>query len=342
MVKSCAPVFVLIFAFAFRLEQPTPSLVYIISLIGIGVVLTVWDAFDFHFWGFILVFGATIMSGFRWTLTQLIIESGTTQDLDEETELAGSGPLRTMLFLAPVIGSTLLLLSMLVEGPKTVANSVFFADWHSGMRSFAVCVVGGVQAFILILLEYKVVQETSVLTFSISGIVKELLTIGLSMWLFGDRVKIINMVGATVSIIGIFCYNLYKIRSKRTKGGDPDSRRRRTEAAVQNIFIALPTTEPAWMLDRMEESDESIDTVNYFWSAAPRPSPTESAARDQEGRHSSYGGGGGGGDTSPLKELKKLRQIQVGGSLRSSRNSSPIRTSQAANQAVSPIELRSM
>lgn len=344
MVKSCAPVFVLLFAFAFRLEQPNATLLQIILLIGVGVVLTVWDAFSFSLWGFLLVFGATVMSGFRWTLTQLIIESGTSEDIDEETELAGSGPLRTMLFLAPVIGSTLFILSMLVEGPRTVAHSVFFASWDSGLRSFGVCLVGGLQAFILILLEYKVVQETSVLTFSLSGIIKELLTIGLSVWIFGDRIKPINMVGATISIAGLLCYNLYRIQSKRTKScathQEEMRRRRRTEAAMQNIFIALPTTEPAWMLDHyLIESGESLmmggrEEAHHLCFLAPKPSPVEHVPRSRDGRHSSYG----------EETISGPRPVEApGGSLRSSRNGSPTRKlghGATSHAVASPIELR--
>ncbi|PJF19379.1 Nucleotide/sugar transporter family protein isoform 1, partial [Paramicrosporidium saccamoebae] len=318
MVKSCGLVSVLLFAFLFGLEKPSAPLFGVMSLIGVGIVLTVWNSFNFNLFGFILVFGATIVSGLRWTLTQLIIENSTTEDMDEGNVLAGSGPLRTMIFLAPFISISLFVLSMIFEGPTTILNSPFFSSWRSALVSFGVCFVGGLQSFALVLLEYKVVEETSVLTMSIAGIAKEILIITLSVIVFGDKIRAINIVGAVISVIGICLYNIYKTRKRADGTGVERKQRRAFGAAMQHMFMAVPTSDPSWMLDPLNNnSTDSFDSETYFWSFAPQPSPTglkPPEASHRETRRNSL--------TTATRSSHKLRSM--GGSLHTSRDSSPV------------------
>uniref|UniRef100_A0A0A9BSA9 Sugar phosphate transporter domain-containing protein n=1 Tax=Arundo donax TaxID=35708 RepID=A0A0A9BSA9_ARUDO len=74
MCKSASPIFLLLFAFAFRLESPSIKLLGIIVVISIGVLLTVSKETDFDFWGFIFVTLAAVMSGFRWSMTQILLQ----------------------------------------------------------------------------------------------------------------------------------------------------------------------------------------------------------------------------------------------------------------------------
>lgn len=74
MVKSGASVFLLLFAFAFKLEVPSFKLMGIIVVISLGVMLTIAKETEFEIHGFILVLLATVMSGFRWTVTQLLLQ----------------------------------------------------------------------------------------------------------------------------------------------------------------------------------------------------------------------------------------------------------------------------
>ncbi|OAP14494.1 hypothetical protein AXX17_AT1G06090 [Arabidopsis thaliana] len=74
MCKSAAPIFLLLFAFAFRLESPSLKLFGIISVISAGVLLTVAKETEFEFWGFVFVMLAAVMSGFRWCMTQVLLQ----------------------------------------------------------------------------------------------------------------------------------------------------------------------------------------------------------------------------------------------------------------------------
>uniref|UniRef100_A0A0E0DX36 Sugar phosphate transporter domain-containing protein n=1 Tax=Oryza meridionalis TaxID=40149 RepID=A0A0E0DX36_9ORYZ len=74
MCKSASPIFLLMFAFAFRLESPSIKLLGIIVVISTGVLLTVSKETEFDFWGFIFVTLAAVMSGFRWSMTQILLQ----------------------------------------------------------------------------------------------------------------------------------------------------------------------------------------------------------------------------------------------------------------------------
>lgn len=337
MVKSCAPIFVLIFAFMMGLEKPNFTLFGIIAFIGVGIVFTVWGAFNFNMFGFALVFGATIVSGLRWTLTQFIIESkAQPEDLEEEEEMNSSGPLKTLLFLAPVIAASLLILSFVFEGPAVIWSSAFFSSFSSSATSFGVCLFGGLQTFTLMLLEYKVVQETSVLTFSVSGIIKELVIIGLSTLIFGDRIHLINMVGVAITIVGLCFYNLYKIKILMASTGHDDDEPRRKRLAgttIKNVFASLPTSEPpGWMIGEIDTAAKAGDFNEPSWFYAPHPSPK--ALRLRSDRHSVF--------ESPFKDSRNVFLGRPGGSLKSNCDSSPasIRKSALAHGSLeSPIEL---
>ncbi|CAN1160771.1 Probable sugar phosphate/phosphate translocator At1g06470 [Linum perenne] len=74
MCKSAAPIFLILFAFAFRLETPSIKLLGIMMVISIGILLTVARETEFEFWGFVFVMLAAVMSGFRWCMTQMLLQ----------------------------------------------------------------------------------------------------------------------------------------------------------------------------------------------------------------------------------------------------------------------------
>ncbi|ONM38171.1 putative sugar phosphate/phosphate translocator [Zea mays] len=107
MCKSASPIFILLFAFMFRyfacysvfscmglivfsfsnfslslnftflfgrLEKPSFSLLGIMLVVSFGVLLTVAKETEFNLWGFIFIMLAAVMSGFRWSMTQILLQ----------------------------------------------------------------------------------------------------------------------------------------------------------------------------------------------------------------------------------------------------------------------------
>jgi drug/metabolite transporter (DMT)-like permease len=79
MCKSSAPLFLLLFAFIWRIETPTWSLALTVTIISGGLLLLVAGEVEFDMTGFLLVMAAACMSGLRWTITQVLLQVRTRQ-----------------------------------------------------------------------------------------------------------------------------------------------------------------------------------------------------------------------------------------------------------------------
>ncbi|KAK1980319.1 triose-phosphate transporter [Colletotrichum cereale] len=206
MCKSSSLAFVLIFAFLFRLEQPTWRLVAIIATMTLGVVLMVSGEVEFKVSGFILVISAAFFSGFRWGLTQILLLRNP----------ATSNPFSSIFFLAPVMFLTLIVIAIPVEGfPALIEGlKVLVAEWGVITTPLFLLFPGCI-AFLMTASEFALLQRTSVVTLSIAGIFKEVVTISAAALVFNDRLTPINFVGLITTMGAIVAYNYIKITQMR-------------------------------------------------------------------------------------------------------------------------------
>ncbi|KAG7050287.1 triose-phosphate transporter [Colletotrichum scovillei] len=206
MCKSSSLAFVLIFAFLFRLEKPTWRLVAIIATMTAGVVLMVSGEVEFKVSGFILVISAAFFSGFRWGLTQILLLRNP----------ATSNPFSSIFFLAPVMFLTLIVIAIPVEGfPALIEGlKVLVAEWGAITTPLFLLFPGCI-AFLMTASEFALLQRTSVVTLSIAGIFKEVVTISAAAIVFNDRLTPVNFVGLVTTMGAIVAYNYIKITQMR-------------------------------------------------------------------------------------------------------------------------------
>ncbi|KAF9681410.1 hypothetical protein SADUNF_Sadunf06G0223000 [Salix dunnii] len=201
MCKSAAPIFLILFAFAFRLESPSAKLFGIIMVISIGILLTggnpeayVAKETEFEFWGFVFVMLAAVMSGFRWCMTQILLQVQKLEGL--------KNPLTLMSYVTPVMAISTGLLS-------------------------------------LVLTEFVLISVTSAVTVTIAGVVKEAVTILCMLYgtlvmlmiclqnfflfiqvaviYFHDKFTWLKGVGLLIIMVGVGLFNWYKYQ-KLQKG----------------------------------------------------------------------------------------------------------------------------
>lgn len=203
MCKSSVLGFVLLFAFLFRLEKPSWRLFAIITTMTLGVLLMVAGEVSFSLLGFILVMSAAASSGFRWSLTQILLLRNP----------ATSNPFSSIFFLAPVMFVTLLVIAIPVEGLPELRDAFYnLADAHGTGMSILILLFPGALAFCMTASEFALLQRTSVVTLSIAGIFKEVLTISTASIVFGDdKLTPINLAGLVITILTIAYYNYVKI-----------------------------------------------------------------------------------------------------------------------------------
>ncbi|KAF8409109.1 hypothetical protein HHK36_005182 [Tetracentron sinense] len=188
MCKSAAPIFLLLFAFAFRLENPSIKLLGIILIISVGILLTVAKETEFEFWGFIFVMLAAVMSGFRWSMTQILLQKET---------YGLKNPLTLMSYVTPVMAVATALLSLIMDPwHEFKTNNYFNNSWHV-FRSCLLMLFGGTLAFFMVLTEYVLVSITSAVTVTIAGVVKEAVTI------LGENVQDVVKLSSPIPLLDI-------------------------------------------------------------------------------------------------------------------------------------------
>ncbi|KAI5925233.1 triose-phosphate transporter family-domain-containing protein [Camillea tinctor] len=208
MCKSSALAFVLLFAFLFRLETPTWRLVGIIATMTAGVVMMVAGEVEFKLGGFILVISAAFFSGFRWGLTQILLLR----------HPATSNPFSSIFFLAPIMFASLTVIAIPVEGfSELIVGLKGLVEEWGPLRAPLLLLFPGTIAFLMTASEFALLQRSSVVTLSIAGIFKEVVTISAAALVFDDKLTPINISGLLVTIGAIGAYNWIKLTQMRNE-----------------------------------------------------------------------------------------------------------------------------
>jgi solute carrier family 35 protein C2 len=111
---------------------------------------------------------------------------------------------------------TLILIALAVEGPYEVAGGLTaLSATHGTVGGILLLIFPGILAFCMIASEFALLKRSSVVTLSICGIFKEVVTISVAGIIFHDKLTLINVSGLVVTIASIACYNYMKISAMR-------------------------------------------------------------------------------------------------------------------------------
>ena len=156
--------------------------------------------------GFILVISAAFFSGFRWGLTQILLLRNP----------ATSNPFSSIFYLAPIMFISLLIIAIPVEGLSALWQGLgVLLEKKGPILGPLILIFPGVIAFCMTSSEFALLQRTSVVTLSIAGIFKEVVTISAAGIVFHDKLTPINISGLFVTIGAITAYNYIKITKMR-------------------------------------------------------------------------------------------------------------------------------
>lgn len=286
MCKSSALAFVLLFAFIFRLESPSVKLIVIIATMTIGVVMMVAGETAFNAVGFTLVIASAFFSGFRWGLTQILLLR----------HPATSNPFSTLFFLTPVMFLSLIVIALAVEGPTEIGNGFqSFASVHGPMLGVMLLIFPGILAFCMISSEFALLKRSSVVTLSICGIFKEVVTISAAGVVFHDQLTYVNVAGLFITISSIASYNYMKItkmRREASKGTwtSPDDSETEESRPMMNgrhdeyHRIAPPETSMASRApNRHSEHDVNITPSDEMAATRQFPARASGSSRGVQG-----------------------------------------------------------
>lgn len=152
-----------------------------------------------HVIGVLLVLFAAMMSGLRWSFTQLLLKNNSRTP----------NSITTIFYLSPAMCVLLFTIGLVVEGwGNFLAADIW--DVKGVFATIGLIIVPGFLAFMMTLCEFKLLSVTQVITLSVAGIFKELLTIVLSSFIFGDRLSFINVIGLVITFLDILWYNWFR------------------------------------------------------------------------------------------------------------------------------------
>lgn len=198
MVKSSTPVFVLGWAYIFKIERITLPLIGVILVIATGELLTVYGEVEFDRLGFVLCLVASVLSGLRWTLVQTLL-----QNLNPPLE----STIVTMKMLAPSMFWSMLLLSMILERPWNKFGESKH-EIEDMTHLILLGLLGGVLAVSMILCEFSLILRASAIILMIGGVIKELVTITIGVTFFQDKLNLLNSVGVFIVFCGVASYKV--------------------------------------------------------------------------------------------------------------------------------------
>ncbi|CAI0627020.1 unnamed protein product [Linum tenue] len=238
MCKSAAPIFLILFAFAFRLESPSIKLLGIIMVISVGILLTVAKETEFEFWGFVFVMLAAVMSGFRWSMTQILL-----QILLSDCFVGLKNPLTLMSYVTPVMTLATALSSLMLDPWHEFKHTSYFdSPWHT-VRSCLLMLFGGTLAFFMVLTEYILISVTSAVTVTIAGVVKEAVTIVVAVFYFHDEFTWLKGAGLIVIMVGVALFNWYKYERMQKGEVREDASGRTSTETVPAKYVILEETD---------------------------------------------------------------------------------------------------
>ncbi|KAF9453930.1 TPT-domain-containing protein [Macrolepiota fuliginosa MF-IS2] len=311
MCKSSSLIFVLLFAFLFHLEIFSWRLVAVIFLIFSGVLLMVATETHFSLDGFLLVISASALGGLRWSLTQIMLKN---------KKMGFDNPAATIYWLTPTMGLLLAILSAAKENWVTLFRGEFFSGSTKILETLFFLSAPGVVAFCMVLSEFYIIQRTGVVPMSIAGIAKEVTTISISSWFFGDQLTPLNIVGVAITVCGIALFTFHKYRKSLeadvpldahgnpVTGGDGDGTRftegeaRESLAEEEEEFIRLnpegeahdefgerrPRSGDSQLLFSADDGDEDADELRslrsskFKWKPNNTKEPSAGAGRLEE------------------------------------------------------------
>lgn len=206
MLKTSSLVFVLLFGLLFKLEKFHMRLLFIVVAMTASVMMMVKKppaASDqsYNPLGIIMVLGASMMSGLRWAFTQILLKR------NEYT----NNSISTIFFVSPAMCAALLFFGFLIEG---WSNFTQLQIWEEKgiVTTILLMIFPGFLAFMMTLCEFKLLTVAQVITLSIAGIGKEVLTIALSSVIFGDTLSVVNCVGLVLTFATILWYNYFRFQ----------------------------------------------------------------------------------------------------------------------------------
>lgn len=191
MLKAFTPIVVLVISYLSGLSKSSSTEAAIVLLICTGVTMTSVGEIAFSWTGFICQSLAIVAEASRLVLTNILLKS---LSLD---------PLSALYYQAPLIFVMIGIPLMYFEYSSLPFDRMIETEF------MLTILLNGLVAFSLNIAVILVLKHTSALTFTLSGIIKDILLVSASVLVFGAPVTLLQYVGYSLSLTGLFLHKQY-------------------------------------------------------------------------------------------------------------------------------------
>jgi drug/metabolite transporter (DMT)-like permease len=192
MLKAFTPVAVLIFSYFTGLEKTSMTELYIVMVICIGVALTSVGESFFSWVGFTFQSLAILAEASRLVMTNVLMKQ---LKLD---------PLSSLYYIAPLCSIFIGMACLIFEFEDLPFDRMMTNDF------MGIMLINGMVAFTLNVAVVLLISNTSALVLTLSGIVKDILLVILSIVIFGSPVTPLQYGGYGVALLGLNLHKEYK------------------------------------------------------------------------------------------------------------------------------------
>lgn len=211
MLKALTPAGVYFTGIAFGLEKfGFGNLAVMLSICG-GIALASYGELRFSLLGVTMQLAAIVADALRIVFIQILVQSRGLK----------LNPISTMYYVSPA-SAVMLLVPWYCYEFEAVRYFYNFPETLIAYRAGSVLLFSAVLAFLLNMTIYTLVTKTSALTLNVSGVLKDWALIGLSYYVFGDKVSPTSLLGYSIAFAAVVYYNYKKLQSMQEETSKKD------------------------------------------------------------------------------------------------------------------------
>ena len=191
MLKATTPVAVLITSWALKTEEPDLKKLANVSIIVVGIVLASYGEIAFVLTGFIYQALGITFESIRLVMVQKLLSSA-------EYKM---DPLVSLYYFAPVCAIMNAIVCLLFEGSSLTLSAITNLGFFTLFLNASV-------AFCLNVAVVFLIGKTSSLVLTLSGVLKDILLVGLSILIWGTTITFLQIIGYSIALGGLVYYKL--------------------------------------------------------------------------------------------------------------------------------------
>ena len=223
MIKAVTPMMTLAVSVMYGTEKPYRSLILITTLMTFGVGIASYGEIEFDLLGLLLQLIALTVESIRLVAIQRVVQA----------HLPRSNPLVALAMFAPVCAFFLLPIALVLEPGafyKVFDPSTGFVVFLNTLTAFSLNIA------VVILVSH----ESGPLTLTLAGIIKDIALIISSIWLFGNPITYVQVVGYTLALYGLNMYHRFKSGHGRDPiTGEVPFAKLAKEAATDKVMMVM-------------------------------------------------------------------------------------------------------